>query len=109
MKFGGTVVNRAMLGASLAITIAGGWFWPSAGMHAHANGESRTLSIFNIHTKETMTVTYKKDGNYDSEAMKRLNVFMRDWRKNKSREMDPELIDHIWTLHQQWARRSPFT
>jgi len=101
MKFGGTVAHRAMLGASLAISIAGGWLWPSAGMHAHATGESRTLSIFNIHTKETMTVTYKKDGRYDSEAMQRLNVFMRDWRKNESREMDPELIDHIWTLHQQ--------
>jgi len=97
MKFGGTVAHRAMLGASLAISIAGGWLWPSAGMHAHATGESRTLSIFNIHTKETMTVTYKKDGRYDSEAMQRLNVFMRDWRKNESREMDPELIDHIWT------------
>ena len=107
MKFGGTVVNRAMLGASLAITIATGWFWPSAGMHAHANGESRTLSIFNIHTKETITVTYKKDGRYDSEAMKRLNVFMRDWRKNESREMDPELIDHIWTLHQQLGSKEP--
>jgi len=107
MKFGGTVAHRAMLGASLALIGAGGWLWPSAGMHAHATGETRTLSIFNIHTKETMTVTYKKDGRYDSEAMKRLNVFMRDWRKNESREMDPELIDHIWTLHQQLGSKEP--
>jgi uncharacterized protein YcbK (DUF882 family) len=107
MKFGGTVVNRAMLGASLAISIASGWFWPSASMHANATGETRTLSIFNIHTKETMTVTYKKDGHYDSEALQRLNVFMRDWRKNESREMDPELIDHIWVLHQQLGSNEP--
>lgn len=107
MKFGGTVVNRAMLGASLAISIASGWFWPSASMHAHATGETRTLSIFNIHTKETITVTFKKDGRYDSEALQRLNVFMRDWRKNESREMDPELIDHIWTLHQQLGSKEP--
>jgi uncharacterized protein YcbK (DUF882 family) len=107
MKFGGTAANRAMLGASLAISIASGWFWPSASMHAHATGESRTLSIFNIHTKETITVTYMKDGRYDSEALQRLNVFMRDWRKNESREMDPELIDHIWILHQQLGSKEP--
>jgi uncharacterized protein YcbK (DUF882 family) len=107
MKFGGTVVNRAMLGASLAISLASGWFWPSANMHANATGESRTLSMFNIHTKETITVTYKKDGKYDSEALQRLNVFMRDWRKNESREMDPELIDHIWVLHQQLGSKEP--
>jgi len=107
MKFGGTAAHRAMFGASLAISIASGWFWPSASMDANANGESRTLSIFNIHTKETITVTYKKDGRYDSEALTRLNVFMRDWRKNESREMDPELIDHIWTLHQQLGSKEP--
>jgi uncharacterized protein YcbK (DUF882 family) len=107
MKFGGTVVNRAMLGASLAISLASGWFWPSASMHAHATGESRTLSMFNIHTKEIITVTYKKDGQYDSEALQRLNVFMRDWRKDQSREMDPELIDHIWILHQQLGSKEP--
>ena len=31
-----------------------------------------------------MTVTYKKDGHYDSEALQRLNVFMRDWRRTNS-------------------------
>jgi uncharacterized protein YcbK (DUF882 family) len=96
-----------MLGASLAISLASGWFWPSASMHAHATGESRTLSMFNIHTKEIITVTYKKDGQYDSEALQRLNVFMRDWRKDQSREMDPELIDHIWILHQQLGSKEP--
>ena len=29
-------------------------------------GETRTLSMFNIHTKEAITVTFKKDGNYDA-------------------------------------------
>jgi uncharacterized protein YcbK (DUF882 family) len=107
MKFGGTVARRAMLGASLALIVASGWLWPSASLHANANTEARTLSMFNIHTKETITVTYKKNGKYDSEAMQRLNKFMRDWRKDESREMDPELIDHIWILHQQLGSKEP--
>jgi uncharacterized protein YcbK (DUF882 family) len=76
-------------------------------MRAHANGESRTLSMYEIHTKETITVTYMKDGKYDPDALKQLNKFMRDWRKNESREMDPELIDHIWILHQQLGSKEP--
>src|SRR5262245_25905829 len=107
MTFWGTLAKRAMLGASLALALASGWFWPSAGMRANASGEERTLSMFNIHTKETITVTYKKDGKYDTDALKRLNEFMRDWRKNESREMDPELIDHIWILHQQLGSKEP--
>jgi uncharacterized protein YcbK (DUF882 family) len=96
-----------MLGASLALIVASGWLWPSASLHANGNTEARTLSMFNIHTKETITVTYKKDGKYDSEAMQRLNKFMRDWRKDESRVMDPELIDHIWILHQQLGSKEP--
>ena len=72
-----------------------------------ASGEKRTLSLFNIHTKESLTVTFKKDGRYDADALKQLNHFMRDWRRNESREMDPELIDLIWTLHEELGSKEP--
>ena len=32
---------------------------------------------------------------------------MRDWRRNESREMDPELIDLIWTLHEELGSKEP--
>ena len=50
---------------------------------ASASGEKRTLSIFNIHTKESLTVTFKTDGRYHADALKQLNHFMRDWRRNE--------------------------
>ena len=96
-----------MLGAGLAVTLASSWFWPATAQRASASGESRTLSMFNIHTKESLTVTFKKEGRYDPEALKQLNRFMRDWRRDESREMDPELIDLIWTLHQQLGSNEP--
>jgi uncharacterized protein YcbK (DUF882 family) len=102
----GTVARRAVLGAGLVLTIAAAWFWPATD-RASASGEVRTLSLYNIHTQETLTVTFKKDGRYDPEALKQLNTFMRDWRKNESREMDPELIDLIWTLHRQLGSNEP--
>jgi uncharacterized protein YcbK (DUF882 family) len=96
-----------MLGAGLAVTLAGAWFWPATVERASASGEIRTLSLFNIHTKEVLTVTFKKDGRYDPDALKQLNHFMRDWRKDASREMDPELIDLIWTLHKELGSNEP--
>jgi uncharacterized protein YcbK (DUF882 family) len=96
-----------MLGAGLAVTLAGTLFWPAAVQNASASGEARTLSMFNIHTKEAITVTFKHDGKYDPDALKQLNHFMRDWRKDQSRDMDPELIDLIWTLHQSLGSQVP--
>jgi uncharacterized protein YcbK (DUF882 family) len=63
--------------------------------------------MYNIHTKETITVTFKKDGRYDPDALKQLNHFMRDWRRDESREMDPQLIDLIWTLREQLGSKEP--
>ena len=54
-----------MLGVGLALTLAAALCWPAAMQNASASGEKRTLSLFNIHTKESLTVTFKKDGRYD--------------------------------------------
>jgi uncharacterized protein YcbK (DUF882 family) len=64
-----------------------------------AFGSTRTISFFHIHTKETLTITYKKDGKYDAEALKKINWIMRDWRQNKAIEMDPKTIDLLWEMH----------
>jgi hypothetical protein len=45
----------------------------------------RTLSFFNTHTNETLTVVYKRDGRYIPEAMAQINYILRDWRRKRSR------------------------
>jgi len=107
MQLRGTFARRALLGACLVLTIAAAALWSATMHHASALGETRTLSMFNIHTKEALTVTFKKDGHYDQNALNQLNHFMRDWRRDESRVMDPELIDLIWTLHQQLGSKEP--
>jgi len=102
----GSVAGRAVFGASVMILTAAAW-WSATTYHASATGEIRTLSIYNIHTKETITVTFKRDGKYDEAALARLNTFMRDWRANKETKMDPELIDHIWILHKELGSTVP--
>lgn len=102
----GSVARRAVFGASVMILTAAAW-WSATTYGASATGETRTLSMYNIHTKETITVTFKRDGKYDEAALARLNTFMRDWRVNKETKMDPELIDHIWILHKELGSQVP--
>jgi uncharacterized protein YcbK (DUF882 family) len=68
---------------------------------AAANGDTRTLSLHHIHTDEDITVTYKRDGRYDEEALKRLDRFLRDWRKEEEIHMDPRLFDVIWEVSRE--------
>jgi uncharacterized protein YcbK (DUF882 family) len=63
---------------------------------AVANGDTRTISLHHIHTNEDITITFKRDGRYDDEALKKLNWFVRDWRKDEQIAMDPRLYDLVW-------------
>jgi uncharacterized protein YcbK (DUF882 family) len=65
---------------------------------AIANGDTRTLTMHHIHTEEDITITYKRDGRYDEDAIKQLDWFLRDWRKEESIHMDPRLLDVVWEV-----------
>ncbi|WP_072397097.1 DUF882 domain-containing protein [Hyphomicrobium sp. CS1GBMeth3] len=70
-------------------------------------GDDRTISFYQIHTKETLTVQYKKDGRFVPEAMKKINWILRDWRKDQQTTMDPNTIDIIWEMHRELGSREP--
>jgi uncharacterized protein YcbK (DUF882 family) len=86
---------------------------------AIANGDTRTLTMHHIHTEEDITITYKRDGRYDEDALKQLDHFLRDWRKEEEIHMDPRLLDVVWevsrevsgdkTIHVVCGYRSPAT
>ena len=49
----------------------------------------RTISLYNIHTEETLTIQYMKAGKHIPEAMEKINWILRDFRKNETTRMDP--------------------
>ena len=81
-----------MLGALFGVVVLGA----SA---VSAQAASRTISMYHVHTKEHITITYWKDGRFIPSALRKLNWFLRDWRKNKAIRIDPRTIDLIWKLH----------
>ncbi len=66
-----------------------------------ASAETRTLKLYNTHTHERVSITFKRNGRYVSEGLRELNRFLRDWRRNESTKMDPKLFDLIWEVYQQ--------
>lgn len=80
-----------------------------AGTHglATANGDTRTISFRHVHTQENLTVTYKKNGEYDEAALKKINWIMRDWRKDQDVKMDPQAIDVLWEVYQEVGAKEP--
>ncbi len=72
-----------------------------------AFGSERTLSFYNIHTKETVTVQFKKGGKYAPEALEKIDWIFRDWRRNETTKMDPALADLLWEIHTELGSREP--
>jgi len=75
--------------------------------NAVAEGDTRTLSFHHLHTGEDITITYKRNGRYDEAALRKLDWFMRDWRKEKSTHMDPHLFDLLWEAYREVGATQP--
>src|SRR6185295_7074260 len=90
----------------LAVMIgAGTWFGSAYGVSA--GGETRTLSLYHVHTGESLTITYKVDGRYIPSALEKINRLMRDWRRNEVISIDPKTLDLMWELHADLGSTRP--
>ncbi len=74
---------------------------------AIAEGDTRTLSFHHVHTGEDITITFKRNGRYDEAALKKLDWFMRDWRKEQETHMDPHLFDLLWEAYRDVGGKDP--
>ncbi len=72
-----------------------------------AGGETRSISLYHMHTGESLSVTYMKDGRYVPSAMKQINYLLRDWRRDKTITIDPRTIDLVWELHEDLGSHAP--
>jgi uncharacterized protein YcbK (DUF882 family) len=72
---------------------------PSMTETAAANGDTRTINLFYVHTGESISATYLVNGQYNPAALQQLNWFLRDWRHNEPIEMDPRLFDVVWEAY----------
>jgi uncharacterized protein YcbK (DUF882 family) len=91
-----------LAGLAAILCLAGG-----AASLVTAAGNERTIWLHNIHTKETVSVVYKRDGRYVEAGLQQASHMLRDWRRNESTKMDPELIDLLWEIHTELGSKEP--
>ncbi len=99
-------VKKLLASAAIVAALSVAVTW-SLGTPTIAGGETRTVSFYHIHTKESITVTYMVKGRYVPSAMKKINYLMRDWRRNEVVTIDPKTIDLIWELHADLGSHAP--
>ena len=74
---------------------------------AAALNETRTLSFHHTHSNEDLTVTFKRDGRYDEDALKEINHYLRDWRSQDQTTMDRHLFDILWEVYRDVDGKKP--
>ncbi|MCJ2033556.1 DUF882 domain-containing protein [Methylobacterium sp. J-068] len=99
-----TRFRRLTVAAGIGLALLGG---TRGTQDAVANGDTRTLSIYHTHTKESLTVTFKRDGRYDRAALEQLNWLLRDWRVDEPIKMDPRLFDTVWEAYRSVGSQEP--
>ena len=104
------MVLRRLVTASpavAALTFAGGVLAPTSTQTAIANGDTRTINLFHAHRKDSISVTFRRNGSYDSAGLAQLNHFLRDWRNDQQTRMDPRLFDVIWESQRGASSSAP--
>ena len=94
---------RFALAAAVSLVV----LLPPTTLPANAAPNERTLYLHHTHTKETGRFTYWRNGSYDQNALRQLNVFLADWRTKEPTKMDPALFDLLWSVYRQVGANQP--
>jgi uncharacterized protein YcbK (DUF882 family) len=58
----------------------------------------RSLSLYNLHTDESLKTVYWFKGEYIQDALTEINYILRDFRTNEIKEIDKALLDCLFTI-----------
>lgn len=96
-KFAGLPLIAALLAAGVTVVST----------QSAMSATERRLAFYMVHTKEKIDIVYKRNGKYIPSAMKKLNWFMRDWRRDAPTKMDPAVLDLVWELRTELGSKAP--
>ena len=66
-----------------------------------AAAQTKSLKLYYLHTGEKAEIVFKRNGKFDQAGLKKINWFLRDWRRNEPTKMDPNLLDLIWEVYRK--------
>ncbi|MFC3058226.1 YcbK family protein [Paenirhodobacter populi] len=103
-----TVSRRGLLAAFAATMITAAPTASNAFGFLRGAGDIRRIRMYSGRTGESLDTVYWIEGKYVPEALKEINLFMRDWRTDQVTNIDPRTIDIATASHRLMGTNEPY-
>ena len=73
-----------------------------------ASAESRDLSLYCVHTGETLRVDYFVGGRYEPDALRAIDHLLRDYHNDEICQFDPRVLNQLYDVRRALGSSEPF-
>ena len=87
------ITRRGLLGAFAATALTAAPTYSQAAGFLRGAGDIRRIAMYSGRTGERIDTIYWIEGEYIPEALREINIFMRDWRTGEAVQMDQRTVD----------------
>lgn len=102
------MTRRGLLRAFAATTVTAAPLAANATGLLRGAGDIRKLKMYASRTGETIDMVYWIEGEYIRPAIEEISYFMRDWRTNETRDIDPVTLDIMAATHNLLETNEPY-
>ncbi|MFT4784513.1 MAG: hypothetical protein ACI9IV_002259 [Paracoccaceae bacterium] len=102
------VTRRGLLGVFAATAVCAAPTFANAFGLVRGAGDIRRIRMYSGRTGESLDTIYWIEGDYIKDAVKEINHFMRDWRRDKSTSMDLRTLDIMAAAHNLMDISEPY-
>ncbi len=100
--------RRGLLGIFAATAIIAAPSMSNAFGFLRGAGDIRRIRMYSGRTGESIDTIYWIEGSYITEALNEITYFMRDWRQDEKKDIDPRTIDIAAAAHSLLDVQEPF-
>jgi len=93
------LTRRGLLGAFALTTVAAAPTYANAFGILRGAGDIRRVKMYSGRTGESIDTIYWVDGKYIPEALNEITSFMRDWRTDTVKRINPHTVDIVAATH----------
>ncbi|MDO6585533.1 DUF882 domain-containing protein [Salipiger sp. 1_MG-2023] len=104
----GGLTRRGLLGAFAATIVTSAPTYGNAAGFLRGAGDIRRIRMYSGRTGEKIDMIYWIEGQYIAESLNQVSYFMRDWRTNDMKTIDPRTIDIMTAAHNLMDTSEPY-
>lgn len=102
------LTRRALLGVFAATAVSAAPSFSNAAGFLRGSGDIRRIRMYSGRTGERIDMIYWIDGDYIKDAVKEIHYFMRDWRTDQVKPIDPRTVDIMAAAHHLLDVNEPY-